>query len=179
MAKKTDKARRLSFRRRLWGYKKKDVEEYIGRLEEERAGFEKNNQERIGLLVAENEHAAQIISALQADKDMMLSDQEIYRKQLKEQGETITTLYERLDLLGAETERLQNELNDIKQTGDQNDTTVQAWKQRALTAEETVRRLAQAEIKADREYDNAKHFRFPIGKKAYLDLTLHKDDIDI
>ena len=45
-----------------------------------------------------------------------------------------------------------------------------------MIAEETVRRIAENEMKENTEYDSAPHFRVPIGKKAYLDLTLRKND---
>ena len=47
------------------------------------------------------------------------------------------------------------------------------------TAEDTVRRFAEAELKENKEYESAQHFRVPIGKKAYLDLTLRKDDKNV
>jgi hypothetical protein len=48
-----------------------------------------------------------------------------------------------------------------------------------LVAEDTVRRFAEAELKENKEYESAQHFRVPIGKKAYLDLTLRKDDKNV
>lgn len=163
------------FRRTFRGYKKREVEEYIAHIEQERAITEENYQSRIALLVQENEHAAQMLKALQEDKERLLSDAEEYKLQLKTHAETVQTLYERLDLLGMETERLQNTLADLKKkTND--DPTISEWKQRALTAEDTVRRLAEAELQEDRERENSHHIRLPFGKKAYLDLTLCKDD---
>ena len=164
------------FHRAFRGYKKREVEEYISRMTQEHAIADENYRERIALLMRESEQAAKLLRTLQEDKDRLLSDSDEYKRQLKEQGETIQTLYERLDLLGSETERLQNTLAEIKKSMDQNAPSVEEWKERALAAEETVRRLAEAELKEDKEYDSAQHFRVPIGKKAYLDLTLRKDD---
>lgn len=176
MGNTSENSTRVSFHRGFRGYKKREVEEYIGRITQERAIAEENYRERIELLVRENEQAAQMLRALQEDKSRLVSDADEYKKQLKAQGETIETLYERLDLLGSETERLQNALADLKKTADQNAPSTDEWKKRALTAEETVRRLAENELKEEREHDSAQHFRVPIGKKAYLDLTLRKDD---
>jgi cell division septum initiation protein DivIVA len=109
MASKVENSTCVVFRRGFRGYKKREVEEYISRMTQENAIAEENYRERIALLVRESEQAAQLLQALQADKDRLLSDCDEYKKQLKEQGETIHTLNERLDLLGSETERLQNE----------------------------------------------------------------------
>lgn len=176
MGNTSEKSTRKLFHRGFRGYKKREVEEYIARLTQERAIAEDNYRERIELLVRENEQAAQMLRNMQDDKNRLLSDADEYKKQLKSQGETIETLYERLDLLGSETERLQNALADLKKNLDQNTPSAEDWKQRALTAEETVRRFAENELKEEREHDSAQHFRVPIGKKAYLDLTLRKDD---
>ena len=88
-------------------------------------------------------------------------------------------LYDRLDLIGSETERLQNTLNDMRKSADNRDPSAEEWKQRALTAEDTVRRMAEAEVKANTARENAHHIRMPFGKKAYLDMTFHKNDKDI
>ena len=85
-------------------------------------------------------------------------------------------LYDRLDMLGNETDRLQNLLNEFKKNAVHNEPSAEEWKQRALTAEETVRKMAEAELKANEERESAQHIRLPFGKKAYLDLSLHKDD---
>jgi chromosome segregation ATPase len=164
------------FHRGFRGYKKREVEEYISRITQEHAIADDNYRERIALLVRESEQAAQLLRTLQDDKTRLLSDCDEYKKQLKEQSETISTLYERLDLLGSETERLQNTLAEIKKGIDQTAPSAEEWKERALAAEETVRRLAEAELKENKEKDGSQHFRVPIGKKAYLDLTLRKDD---
>lgn len=176
MANTLEKTNGIDFRRGFRGYKRKEVEEYISRMMQEHAIADENYRERIALLVRESEQASQLLRTLQEDKERLLSDCDEYKKQLKEQGEIIQTLYERLDLLGSETERLQNTLAEIKRGIDQNAPSAEEWKERALAAEETVRRFAEAELKENKEYENAQHFRVPIGKKAYLDLTLRKDD---
>lgn len=179
MANKVENSTCVVFRRGFRGYKKREVEEYISRMTQENAIAEENYRERIALLVRESEQAAQLLQTLQADKDRLLSDCDEYKKQLKEQGETIHTLNERLDLLGSETERLQNSLAAFMREIDQNAPSAEEWKERALVAEDTVRRFAEAELKENKEYESAQHFRVPIGKKAYLDLTLRKDDKNV
>ena len=164
-----------AFHRGFRGYKKKEVDEYLSHVHCEHAAAEENYRTRIELLMRENEQSAQLLRVLQEDKERLLSDSNEYKKQLKEQGETIRTLYERLDLLGEETERLQNALSQMKKDLG-NDTATSEWRERAMIAEETVRRIAENEMKENTEYDSTQHFRVPIGKKAYLDLTLRKND---
>ena len=179
MAKASENSSYVVFHRAFRGYKRREVEEYIARTTQEHAIADEDYRSRIALLVRENEQAAQLLRSMQEDKERLISDSDEYKRQLKEQGETIRTLYERLDLLGSETERLQNTLTEIKKSMDQNAPSVEEWKERALAAEETVRKFAEAELKEDKEYDSAQHFRVPIGKKAYLDLTLRKDDKNV
>lgn len=179
MSKTSEQSARLTFRRAFRGYKKREVEEYIARLEQEHAVAAENAQGRIALLTQENEHVAQMLRTLKEENDRLVADNEEYRKQLKDSGATIQTLYERLDLLSAEADRLQNTLEELKRASNASDPSAQDWKERALTAEETVRRLAEAELRANAERENARHIRLPIGKKAYLDMTLHKDDTSV
>ena len=179
MSKASENTTSATFRRAFRGYKKKNVDEYIARLEQEHAVAEENYQGRIALLVQENEHAAQMLRALQEEKERLLSDCDEYRKQLKDSSSTVQMLYDRLDLLGSETERLQNTVNELKKNAPNTDLSSEDWKQRALTAEETVRRFAEAEMKADAEREHAHHIRLPFGKKAYLDMTLRKDDKNV
>ena len=178
MGKNKENSAYIVFHRRFRGYKKKEVDEYISHMVHERAESEENYRVRIELLMRENEQSAQLVRTLQEDKDRLLADSTEYKRQLKEQGETVQTLYERLDLLGSETERLQNTLAELKKDIG-NDPSADEWKERALKAEEAVRRFAEKELKEEREYDSAQHFRVPFGKKAYLDLTLRKDDKNI
>ena len=178
MANKQENSSYIVFHRSFRGYKKKEVDESILRMMQDRAIAEENYKARIELLIQENEQAAQLLQTLQDDKNRLLADNGDCKKRLKEQGETIRTLYERLDLLGAETERLQNMLADMKNSMAQETPSADEWRERALTAEETIRRLAESELKEnkEKEYENEHRFRFPIGKKAYLDLTLRKED---
>lgn len=179
MSKKTESSEKLTFRRSFRGYKRKEVEEHIARMEQEYALAAENAQGRIALLTQENEYVNQMLQTLKEENERLAADNEEYRKQLKEQGATVQTLYERIDLLSAEADRLQNSLNDLKRTADSAEPSAAEWKARALTAEETVRRLAEAELRANAERENARHIRLPFGKKSYLDMTLHhKDDID-
>lgn len=178
MADKQENLSYIEFHRSFRGYKKKEVEESILRMMQERAIAEENYRARIELLVQENEQAAKLLQTLQDDKNRLLADNSDCKRQLKEQGETIRNLYERLDLLGAETEQLQNMLADMKKSMAQETPSAEEWRERALTAEETVRRLAEKELKENKEYDTTQHFRFSIGKKAYLDLILRKEDTE-
>jgi len=171
MSKTAEQTARMSFRRAFRGYKKREVEEYIARMEQEHAVADENARGRIALLTQENEHVAQMLRTLKEENDRLAADNEEYRKQLKDSGATIQTLYERLDLLSAETDRLQNSLNELKRFANSDDPSATEWKERALTAEETVRRFAEAELRANAERENARHIRLPIGKKAYLDMT--------
>lgn len=179
MARASENSPRKIFHRAFRGYKRKEVEEYILRLEQENAATQADQLGRITLLVQENEHAAQMLHALQDEHERLLADNEEYKKQLKESSATVQMLYDRLNQIGSETERLQDALNDFKKNASDHDPTADEWKQRALTAEETVRRLAEAELNANAERENAHHIRLPFGKKAYLDMTLHKNDKDI
>lgn len=180
MEKTSENTPRVTFHRAFRGYKKREVEEYLARTEQEYAVALENYQGRIALLTQENEHVAQLLRTLQQEHDRLLSDNEEYRRQLKDSGTTVQSLYERLDLLGEETERLQNALNELKKNAnDRNDPAAREWKERALIAEETIRRMAEAELRANdngAERDNAHHIRLPFGKKAYLDMTVRKDD---
>jgi len=176
MAKTSEISNKTFFRRSFRGYKKKDVDEYIARTEQEFQIKEEDHQTRIALLVQENEHAAQMIKALQEEQGRLHDDNVEYKRQLKESKSTIQTLYDRLDILGSETDRLQNSLNEFRKNAIHNEPSAEEWKQRALTAEETIRKMAEAELKANEERENAQHIRLPFGKKAYLDLSLHKDD---
>ena len=175
MEKNNENSAYTVFHRGFRGYKKKEVDEYISHMNDERAQAEENYRARIDLLMRENEQSASLLRSLQEDKERLLSDSDEYKRQLKEQGETIQTLYDRLDLLGEETERLQNILAQIKRERG-NEPTADEWKERAMVAKETVRRLAENELREDMEYDNTQHFRVPFGKKAYLDLTLRKNN---
>ena len=74
MANKVENSTCVVFRRGFRGYKKREVEEYISRMTQENAIAEENYRERIALLVRESEQAAQLLQALQADKDRLLSD---------------------------------------------------------------------------------------------------------
>lgn len=179
MAKTSGKVPHLAFRRAFRGYKRREVEEYVARLEQERASSEAYYQERVSLLVQESEHTAASLRESQEEQQRLVEDNEEYRRQLKESLETIQTLYERLDLLGMETERLQTSLNELKRKVKPHDPSVEQWKERALVAEDTLRRMAEAEIASDAEPEDARSFRMPLGKKAYLDLTLHKKDKNV
>ena len=164
------------FRRVLGGYKKKDVNEFIAHAEQEYALIEDNYETRIALLVQENEQAAQTIRIFQEAEARLSSDNEEYRRQLKDSKSMLQTLYARLDVLGQETEQLQDELQRLKRTVNVGEPNEEEWKQRALDAEETVRQLAEAELQANAERENSHHIRLPLGKKLYLDMKLHKDD---
>lgn len=166
MAKVSESKTKLPFRKSFFGYKKRDVKAYIARIEEERAIAEENYLSRITLLVQENEHAAQTLQALQVDRDHLASDNDEYKRQLKDSAETVRILYERLDLLGEETESLQRELTDLKKTANTNDPTIDEWKARALTAEETVRRLAETELQTETEQKIPKRTRFSFWRKG-------------
>ena len=178
MANKQENSSYVVFHRAFRGYKKKEVEESIARMIQERAVAEENYQTRIDLLVRENGQAAKLLQLLQDDKDRLLADNGDCKRQLKEQGETIRALYERLDVLGTETERLQNTLAEMKKNVAQETPSAEEWKERALIAEETIRRFAENELKESQENDNSHHFHFSIGKKAHLDLILRKKEND-
>lgn len=169
MAKASEPKKKFPFRRSLFGYKKRDVTEYVTRMKQEHATAEANYRERIALLVQESEHAAQALQALQVDRDHLVSDNNEYKRQLKDSAETVRVLYERLDLLGEETESLQRELSDLKKTVNLNDPTLDEWKARALTAEETVRRLAESELRIETERKIPKPSRFAFWKKSTSD----------
>ncbi len=179
MARASENSTAKKFHRAFRGYKRKEVEEYILHLEQEHAATEADQLGRITLLVQENEHAAQMLRALQEEHERLLADNEEYRKQLKESASTVQMLYDRLDLIGSETERLQNMLNDMKKNASDNDLSAEEWKQRALTAEDTVRRLAEAEVNTNAAREHSHHIRLPFGKKAHLDMTLHKNDKEV
>ena len=163
------------FRRVLGGYKKKDVDGFLAQTEQECAIIEDNYEQRIALLVQENEQAAQMIRILQETEARLSSDNEEYRKQLKENKSTLQTLNGRLESLSREAEQLQAELKRLRKTVKVNEPDAEEWKQRALAAEETVRKFAEAEIQANAERENGHHIRVPLGKKSYLDFKLRKD----
>ena len=179
MSNHAENASYQAFRRGFRGYKRKEVDEYISYMMHERTVVEDNYRARIELLVRENEQAANLLRTLQDDKVRLLADNGECKRQLKEQGETIQTLYERLDLLGSEMERLQNKLAELKKSIRDEAPSNEEWRERALAAEETVRHMAENEWKENKAHDGAQHFRVPIGKKAYLDLTFRKDDKSI
>jgi DivIVA domain-containing protein len=163
------------FRRVLGGYKKKDVDEFLLRTEQECDLFEDNYEKRIALLVQENEQAAQMIRILQENEARLSSDNEEYRKQLKDNKSMLQTLTGRLDSLGKEAEQLQAELKRLRKTVNSGEPDTEEWKQRALSAEETVRKFAEAELQANAERENGHHIRVPLGKKSYLDFKFRKD----
>ena len=176
MAKRSNNPAQPAFRRSFRGYKRKEVDEYILHTEQEYAVKEEDYKTRTTLLVQENEHAAQLIQMLREEQARLIDDNDEYKRQLKDSKSTIQTLYDRLDALGQETEELQAALHRMKKHAVGNDPDVEEWKQRALVAEETVRRMADAEMQAQNERDNTQHIRLPFGKKAHLDLTIHKKE---
>lgn len=179
MAKTLGNSSNKTFHRAFRGYRKKEVEAYLAQIAQERAIAEADCDGRIALLVQETEHASQMLRNLQEEKESLLAANEEYKKQLKESTATVQMLYDRLDLLGSETEQLQLAFKNLKRSTANNDLSAEEWKQRALTAEETVRRFAAAEVNANAERDRAHHIRLPFGKKAYLNMTFRKDYKDI
>ena len=167
MNEKANDLNKKTFKRSLFGYNRKSVNEYIWVREQEHAAYAADSQSRLELLTQENERVAQALAELQEKYDTLLANDTEYRKQLKESREGTQTLQKRLELVTTENEVLQSELRNAKKTlSNQNDSSLEEWKQRALQAEEAVRRFAEAELKENgRERDPAPKFRFSFGKK--------------
>ena len=103
------------FRRALGGYKKKDVDEFLLRTEQECDLFEDNYEKRIALLVQENEQAAQMIRILQENEARLSSDNEEYRKQLKDNKSMLQTL---ADEYGAKTQAIAGRIEAPEKNGE-------------------------------------------------------------